>query len=204
MARILILFAHPALEKSRVHRRLVRVAPDLPGITFHDLYEAYPDFDIDVPCEQALLAAHDLIVLQHPFFWYSTPPLVKQWEDLVLEHGWAYGSHGAALHGKQMLNLITAGGGATAYRHDGYNRYTIREFLSPIEQTARLCGMDYLPPYIIHGTHRLTDSDIEAAAMRYRQLLTWLHDDQIDWETVRGFATLNDALEQTHPLLHGP
>jgi glutathione-regulated potassium-efflux system ancillary protein KefG len=56
--------------------------------------------------------------------------------------------------------------------------------------------MEYLPPYVIHGSHRLTARDIEAVAMRYCQLLTWMHDDQIDWEIVRGFATLGEALEQ--------
>ena len=100
---ILVLFAHPAFERSRVHRRLVDAVAELPGITFHDLYEAYPDFDVDVRREQKLLLEHDLVVLQHPFFWYSTPPLVKQWEDLVLEHGWAYGTGGNALHGKRLL-----------------------------------------------------------------------------------------------------
>ena len=35
-------------------------------MTFHDLYEAYPDFDIDVRREQALLLAHDVIVLPAP------------------------------------------------------------------------------------------------------------------------------------------
>jgi putative NADPH-quinone reductase len=40
MTQVLILFAHPALEKSRVHRRLVRAAQSVPGVTFHDLYEA--------------------------------------------------------------------------------------------------------------------------------------------------------------------
>ncbi|MBT8399663.1 MAG: NAD(P)H-dependent oxidoreductase, partial [Rhodothermia bacterium] len=152
MARTLILFAHPALEKSRVHRRLVRHLPDT-GITFHDLYEEYPDFAIDIEVEQKLLLDHDLIVLQHPFFWYSTPPLIKQWEDLVLEHGWAYGSSGDALRGKRVISLISTGGTAEAYRRDGYNRFTIRQFLAPIEQTVLLCGMDYLPPYVIHGTH---------------------------------------------------
>lgn len=29
--------------------------------------------------------------MQHPFYWYSTPALLKEWQDLVLEHGWAYG-----------------------------------------------------------------------------------------------------------------
>lgn len=194
MARVLILFAHPALEKSRVHRRLVHALPELPNLTFHDLYEAYPAFDIDVPREQKLLLEHDLIILQHPFFWYSTPPLIKQWEDLVLEHGWAYGSKGVALHGKRMLSVITAGGGASAYQHEGYNRFTIRELLAPLEQTAYLCKMEYLPPYVIHGTHRMTWPQIEQEAQRYRQLLTLLHDDAIDFDAIT-HDTLNAALE---------
>jgi glutathione-regulated potassium-efflux system ancillary protein KefG len=194
MARVLVLFAHPALEKSRVHRRLIDRMPALPGLTFHDLYEAYPDFDVDVPREQALLAAHDVVVLQHPLYWYSAPPLVKQWEDLVLEHGWAYGSEGTALAGKRLLCAITAGGGAAAYRHEGYNRFTIRELLAPIEQTARLCRMDYLPPYVVHGTHRLTDAEVEQAAERYRALLVRLHEDRLDHARAGRHATLNDAL----------
>lgn len=195
MARVLILFAHPALEKSRVHRRLVRAVPELPNLTFHDLYEEYPAFDIDVRREQTLLLEHDLIVLQHPFFWYSTPPLIKQWEDLVLEHGWAYGSKGVALRGKRMLSLITAGGGASAYQHEGYNRFTIRELLAPIEQTAYLCNMAYLPPYVIHGTHRMTEPVIEQEARRYRKLLALLHDDAIDFDAIGRHDTLNGALE---------
>jgi glutathione-regulated potassium-efflux system ancillary protein KefG len=196
MARVLILFAHPALEKSRVHRRLLRELDDLPGVTLHDLYEEYPAFDIDVPREQALLLAHDLIVLQHPFFWYSAPPLVKQWEDLVLEHGWAYGSAGNALRGKRLLSVITSGGGASAYQHQGYNRFTIRELLAPIEQTAVLCKMEYLPPYVIHGTHRMAEPEIAREAARYRQLLAARRDDRIDLAAARGHELLHGALEQ--------
>lgn len=198
MTRILILFAHPALEKSRVNRRLIRAVPTLTNLTFHDLYEAYPDYDIDVAHEQKLLLAHDLIILQHPFFWYSTPPIIKQWEDLVLEHNWAYGSKGTALRGKQLLSLITAGGTAGAYRSDGYNRYTIRQLLAPIEQTAVLCGMTYLPPYVIHGTHRLDDMQIEREAQRYGRLLTALHDDAIDLVAAQQFPYLNDAVAERY------
>jgi glutathione-regulated potassium-efflux system ancillary protein KefG len=196
MARVLLLFAHPALEKSRVHRRLVREAVDLDGVTFHDLYEEYHTFDIDVAREQQLLLAHDLIVLQHPFFWYSTPPIVKQWEDLVLEHGWAYGSTGTALRGKQLLSLVTTGGGSSAYQHEGYNRFTMRDLLSPLDQTAVLCGMAYLPPYIIHGTHRMTLDDIEREAAQYRRLLIALRDDRIPFAALRDLPLLNDALDE--------
>jgi glutathione-regulated potassium-efflux system ancillary protein KefG len=180
MARLLVLFAHPAFERSRVHRQLVARLPDDPRITFHDLYEAYPDFDIDVPREQALLLAHDVVVLQHPFFWYSTPPIIKQWEDLVLEHGWAYGREGTALHGKRIMHAITAGGRAAAYQHGGYNRFTMDELLAPLEQTAVLCGMRWLPPFVVHGTHRLTEDEISAEADRYAERIRGLVDDGVD------------------------
>ncbi len=161
MPRVLIEFAHPALERSRVHARLLAHLRSRPGLTLNDLYEHYPDFDIDVPREQALLVDHDVIVFQHPFFWYSTPPLLKQWEDLVLEHGWAYGRSGTALRGKHAMHIITAGGREEAYQHEGYNRFTMRELLAPLEQTAVLCGMTWVPPYVVHGTHRLTEAQIE-------------------------------------------
>ena len=194
MARVLILFAHPALEKSRVNRRLVAALPERPGLTFHDLYEAYPGFDVDVAREQALLLAHDLIVVQHPFYWYSAPPLLKQWEDLVLEHGWAYGSAGTALAGKRFLCVLTAGGGAAAYQREGYNRFTVRELLSPVEQTARLCRMEFVPPYVVHGTHQMTEADIARGAERYGGLGAALHDDRVDLAAAARHATLNDAL----------
>lgn len=199
MARVLVLFAHPALEKSRVNRALVAVVPALrrrlPGLTFHDLYEAYPDFGVDVAHEQALLVAHDVVVLHHPFYWYSTPPLVKQWEDLVLEHGWAYGSQGRMLEGKRLLNVVTVGGGAAAYGPEGYNRFTVRQLLAPIEQTARLCRMTYLPPWVVHGTHRLSDAEVSDTAGRYAALLTRLHDDRLDEGALAGAELGNGILD---------
>lgn len=191
MARILVLFAHPALERSRVHRKLLERIPRREGVTLHDLYERYPDFDVDVRREQELLLAHDLVLLQHPFYWYSTPALVKQWEDLVLEHGWAYGSGGTALRGKRMASVVSTGGGASAYSREGLNRYTVRELLAPVEQTARLCGLDYMPPYLIQGTHRMTEGDIEIAAEAYGATLEALLDDRIDLEAWRGANSLD-------------
>ncbi|MCE2901673.1 MAG: NAD(P)H-dependent oxidoreductase [Gemmatimonas sp.] len=172
--RVLLLFAHPALERSRVHRRLLAEARTMPGITVHDLYEAYPDFDVDVRREQALLAAHDVLVVQCPFYWYSTPALVKQWQDLVLEHGWAYGREGTALTGKCWLQIVSAGGGANAYTPGGRNRMSVAQLLAPLENTALLCRMQWLPPHVIHGTHAMTPTDIEAEAVRYRGLLASL------------------------------
>ncbi|HJK99230.1 MAG TPA: NAD(P)H-dependent oxidoreductase [Polyangiaceae bacterium LLY-WYZ-14_1] len=193
--RVLVLFAHPALEASRVNRRLVAAARGVAGITVRDLYELYPDYDVDVSSEQAALLAHDVYVFQHPLYWYSVPPLVKQWLDLVLEHGWAYGPNGHALRGKRVIHAITAGGGEAAYQADGTNRFTVTELLRPLEQTAVLCNMAWLPPFVAHGTHRMRRDEMDAHAADYRRLLEALRDDAFDEDAARQFPRVNAALD---------
>ena len=100
MNKILILFGHPAVKRSTINAALRKAVENLEGITFHDLYASYPDFLIDVVHEQKLCESHDIIIFQHPFYWYSTPAIIKEWFDLVLEHTWAYGETGTALAGK--------------------------------------------------------------------------------------------------------
>lgn len=180
MTKVLVLFAHPALEKSRVHERLVGSVPGHPDVHFHDLYEAYPRLDVDVRREQELLLEHDVVVFQFPFYWYSTPPMLKQWQDLVLEHGWAYGSEGTALRGKAWMCAVSAGAQASAYAPDGYNGMTVRQLLAPLERTAILCGMRYLPPWVVYGTHRLGEKGIAHARTYYEALLTELTDGRLD------------------------
>jgi glutathione-regulated potassium-efflux system ancillary protein KefG len=174
MPRVLVLFAHPRLEKSRANARLLRHLPQIPDLTLHDLYERYPDFAVDVDAEQALLLGHDIFVWHHPLYWYSAPPLVKQWIDLVLSFGWAYGPGGTALRGKRMGHVVTTGGAAAAYQPDGYHGFTLDEFLRPLQRTVTLCGMSWLPPFAIHGTHRLTEDALEREAERYAIYLTSL------------------------------
>jgi glutathione-regulated potassium-efflux system ancillary protein KefG len=189
--RILILFAHPALQKSRVNRRLIEYVRDIDGVAFHDLYEEYPDFHINVKHEQKLLTENDIIVFHHPVFWFSVPALLKEWMDLVLEHGWAYGKGGRALKGKKLLSVISTGARETLYRRESYNRHTIGEFLAPINQTAYVCGMEYLPPFVVHGTHMITKEETAAQGESYRRIITALRDGKIDLEAAKEFPRLN-------------
>jgi glutathione-regulated potassium-efflux system ancillary protein KefG len=195
LKKILIIFAHPALQKSRVNKVLIEDLPNKESITFHDIYQTYPELDIDVPTEKVLLEKHDIIVLQHPFFWYSTPAILKEWQDLVLEHGWAYGSEGNALKNKILFNVITTGGRKEAYCENGYNNYTVRQLLSPIEQTANLCKMIFLPPYVIHGTNSITEEEVHQHRDEYYQLLNLLANDQIDIRKARMSNYLNDFVK---------
>lgn len=194
MNKVLIVFAHPRLENSRVNRALIDRLPDDENVTFHDLYEQFPDFNIDVNLEKLLLAEHDVLVWHHPLYWYSAPSLLKQWIDIVLEYGWAYGPHGDVLQGKFVFNALTSGGARDVYSKTGRNRFTIREFLAPFEQTARLCGMNYLPPFAVQGTHKISDEDLERAAESYRSLIDWLVKTDLADVDFGQFEFLNDWL----------
>ncbi|MFO7570697.1 MAG: NAD(P)H-dependent oxidoreductase [Smithellaceae bacterium] len=194
MNRILILFAHPRFEKSKTNRALVAGIQGIEGVLFHDLYEEYPDFNIDVEREKSLLGAHDVMIWHFPFYMYSAPALLKQWMDTVLEYGWAHGSKGNALKGKLCLVALTAGGTRQVYAADGHNRYTIRDFLVPFEQTAVLCKMIYLPPFVVHGTHLLTREGLADHAVSYHALLRHLAAGEMNPETLRACEYSNDWL----------
>ena len=194
MRKILILFAHPRLESSRINIRLLEKIPAAGNITLHDLYETYPNFNIDIGFEKKLLLEHEIVVWHHPFYWYSAPPLLKQWIDLVLEYGWAYGTGGDKLKGKIIFNAITTGGNADAYCPQGYNCYTITDFMHPFEQTARLCLMDYLPPFTVMGTHKMNAEQIERSAGDYERLLNIMSNGDFDLEKARTAKYLNEIL----------
>jgi glutathione-regulated potassium-efflux system ancillary protein KefF len=157
-----VLAAHPNWRESRVNRHLLERARQVPGVQVRDLYAVYPDYDIDVPAEQAAVQAAQLIVLLHPIQWYSMPALMKLWLDEVLRHGWAYGRGGTALEGKDLWLVATTGGAEASYHPQGYNRYFFDAFLPAYEQTAALCGMRFLPPLMLHGAHRAGRQEIEA------------------------------------------
>lgn len=193
MRKILILFAHPRLEKSRTNNSLLKFIPDEPNITLHDLYELYPDFNIDIEHEKKLLTEHEVIVWHHPFYWYSCPPLMKQWIDMVLEFGWAYGPGGTALKDKLIFNTITTGGAREAYHREGRNRFTLRELLYPFEQTAHLCKMIYLPPFAVQGTHRLTDEEILQFGEQYTILLRKFSGESLNIDKLKQVGFLNDV-----------
>jgi glutathione-regulated potassium-efflux system ancillary protein KefG len=192
--KIAILFFHPLSHKSRVNKVLIDSVRDLDGVTVRDMYDLYPDFHIDVKDEQQILLDHDIIIWQHPFYWYSSPSLLKEWIDLVLEHGFAYGRTGTALLGKQVLTAISTGGRHEAYIPDGNHRFAIRQLLAPFEQTVHLCHMEYLPPFVLHGTHLLDKEDIAKAGSSYRKLILLLRDGETNLDQLRNLEYINHIL----------
>ena len=178
--RLLVLAAHPRPRQSVVQRAMLAAIAGLRDIAVRDLYAVYPDFMIDARAEQALLVEHDLVVLQHPLYWYSSPAIVKEWLDVVLEEGWAYGPGGTRLNGKFLMSALSTGGPTEAYHSKGRNRFAVRQLLAPYDQTAYLCGMGWLEPFVVHAGRNVEAAVLSGRTERYRELLLGLRDDRLD------------------------
>ncbi|MCB1041554.1 MAG: NAD(P)H-dependent oxidoreductase [Acidobacteria bacterium] len=175
--RILILFAHPSPHRSEVNRPMFVASKSLAHVTAVDLYREYPTFCIDIDREQQRLREHDVLIFHFPLYWYSTPSLLKEWQDLVLEYGFAYGHEGKALAGKQFMCALSASGPEKAYHADGYNHFTIRELLQPLEQMADFVGMTYLPPFTLFGARSaVEDKRLSRHIAQWTALLNGLGD----------------------------
>ena len=195
--KLLILFAHPSLDRSEVNAELLQVSRSVEGVSVVDLYAEYPSYQIDIDREQQRLLEHDALIFMFPLYWYSTPSILKEWQDLVLEYGFAYGQEGTALKGKLFLCALTAGGPHKAYCQEGFNHYTIRELLRPLEQTATLCGLRYLAPFALFGSRTaVEESRVDAHLEQWRKTLEALRDRRFDIDAARELPRLNPYLEQ--------
>ena len=173
-APVLLIFAHPYPDRSIANRKLLEAVESLRGVAVRSLYDLYPTFDVDVSSEQAALRAAQVLVLQHPMYWYSVPSLLKHWFDKVLARGFAYGQGGKALWGKRCLWVVTTGGDERAFSAHGMHGRPFREFMPVVEQTALFCGMSWEEPLAVYGAHRLPPEELELAARDYRDRLAAL------------------------------
>ena len=190
--KTLVLVAHPNLSQSKINSRWVEALHRADGVTVHDLTTvAGPELKFDVEMEQDLLLAHDRIVLQFPFYWYSAPPVMKAWMDQVLTYGFAYGPGGDKLGGRSFVIAVSTGGPADSYHAGGYNNFSMDEFLKPFQQTALLAHMTYLRPFVFHGMATATIEQIEASVP---EMLTHITDPELD-PAVRQAKLLQELAE---------
>lgn len=167
-----VLVFHPNLADSRVNAALARAARTAHGVRVRDMYSLYPESRVDVAMEHEVLSAADRIVLQFPMYWYSSPALLKQYLDDVLTYGWAYGSNGTALRGKDLLIAVSPGGDAGKYTQEGEVGFSVDELLSPFHATSNLIRTNYLAPFITAGTMSISTQDLAAQCERYIHALT--------------------------------
>lgn len=194
MNKILLIVAHPALEKSRNNIRLIKAAEQLDQVIIRDLYELYPRFSINTKKEQEYLEQSDIIILQHPFYWYSIPALMKQYLDMVFTHGWAYGKGGGKLEGKILFNAITTSGTRESYNWEEHNRFPLSSYMIPYNQLAHVCKMQYLPPFVLHESGKADALAATKHAKQFKSLLKICTSQETDFDSMKKLEYLNDCI----------
>lgn len=180
MPKTLILLFHRDLSASRANAALAAAADSLPGVDVIDMAALYPDgIDMvrDGECEAARLLSADRIVLQFPIQWYSTPALLKAWQDAVLTRMFylAYEQEGRLLEGTPLMIAATAGNVPEAYRPDGRNLFPMIDLLAPLRATAHRCGLGWSAPFIVYQADKLSPEALGQAAADYEAALAgWI------------------------------
>lgn len=172
MTTTLVLVFHPDLARSHANAALVRAAATVPGVTVIDMTATRsegPNAFPDTAAQAALLLAADRIVLQFPLQWYSTPPLLKEWMDVVLTRMvyLAFDQEGRHLRGKPLMIAATAGNRASSYQRGGANLMPLRDLLAPLWATANRCGLVMAEPFLLYEADELTPAERDVAAADY-------------------------------------
>ena len=167
----LIIVCHLALADSNAQRFLWESLP-AEGVTWHHLESVYPDGQIDQEAEQQQLLQYDRVIFQFPFYWYSSPALLKQWQDVVLTDGFAYGTEGGRLSGKELGLVLALGVNEREYQAGGREGFTISELTRPYQAMATKCGMMFLQTLAISKFDYMNDSKKKELLIAYQQYLT--------------------------------
>jgi glutathione-regulated potassium-efflux system ancillary protein KefG len=177
MQKTLIILAHPNMAESRLNKALIDAVKNEPHITIHDLYPIYKTVEaIDVTKEQEILLSHDRVVFQFPLYWYSTPGLLKDWQDKVLTYGFAYGKEGNKLKDKVFKIVVTTGAPDYAFNAGGWNNFSIDELLRPIQQMATVTQMIFTPTFSLNGALGISDEELGVKTQEFISIMhkeTW-------------------------------
>ena len=176
--KTLIIVTHPDINSSLINKRWIEELTRYPKkFTVHELYKAYPDEKINVEAEQRLIEQHDKIVFQFPFYWFSSPPLLKKWLDEVLTYGWAYGSKsGYKVSGKIVALAISAGIDERQFARSEKYKYTLQELTRPFELSFEYVKADYQPLFAYYGIELNASKEwIEASVPLYLNFLESLN-----------------------------
>lgn len=173
MSKTLILIFHPDLAASRANRALAQAAARVPGVEIVDVAARCPAGRIDTDVEVAELLSADRLVLQFPIRWYSTPPLMKAWQDLVLTRMMyiAPQTEGARLAGVPVMVAATAGNYRGAYGPEGVNLFPLAELLKPLAATANRCGLAWSEPHLVYEADKVGPDQLAQEGERYAERL---------------------------------
>lgn len=179
--KTLVIISHPEINESGSQQYLLHSVPETESVTIHHLEGIYPDGKINIKNEQQLLQDHDRILFQFPFYWYSSPSMLKEWQDQVLEEHFAYGHRGNKLANKEFGLILVIGIGEKEYQAGGKEGFSLSELTTPYRALAKKTGMRYIKPLTIYQFSYMKEEEKMDLLIRYQQWLTMDKSDSLKW-----------------------
>lgn len=139
-------------------------------------------FAADIQSEIDRLFAADMLILQFPMWWYSTPAILKGWIDRVFAFGVTYDFgrtwDQGVMRGKRAMLSLTTSAPSSTFLPDGRNG-DIEKILWPLHGgVLALCGYEVLQPFIAHSVGWIGDDARAAILEEYRDRLRTIEQDE--------------------------
>ncbi|MDH3510824.1 MAG: NAD(P)H-dependent oxidoreductase [Gammaproteobacteria bacterium] len=153
-------------------------------------------FADDVQGEIDRLLAADMLILQFPMWWHSTPAILKGWIDRVFAFGVTYDFgrtwDRGVMQGKRAMLSLTTSAPPTTFLPDGRNG-DLEQILWPLHGgVLALCGYDVLQPFVAYSVGSIDADGREAILQAYAERLRNIETDQPMF-----FHTLDDYDEHS-------
>jgi len=122
----------------------------------------------------------DLLILNFPLFWFSTPAILKGWIDRVLVSGLTYGGKRfydrGGLQGKKAMVTLTLGGRAHMFGEDGVHGRLEDMLRHLLRGTLYSTGMSVLPTFVAWHVPYISDEARKDYLKAYEQRLGQLNE----------------------------
>ncbi|MHC8319967.1 NAD(P)H-dependent oxidoreductase [Pseudomonas sp. GB2N2] len=153
----------------------------------------------DIQQELDKLLWADLLILNFPIYWFSTPAILKGWIDRVLVSGVCYGGKRfydqGGLAGKKALVTVTLGGRQHMFG-EGAIHGPLEDMLRPLLRgTLAYVGLDVLPPFVAWHVPYISAEAREQFLVDYRQRL-----ENLEQDSPLEFPRLSQFDEALYPL----
>ncbi|WP_336932576.1 NAD(P)H-dependent oxidoreductase [Acinetobacter bereziniae] len=144
----LLILGHPYYTRSIANKTIVNELTDkYPDLEVRDIFQRYPDYQIDVAAEQQALLRHETVILQYPMFWFNMPAILKLWFDEVFSYQFAYGSQGDKLKNKKVLLSMTVGQSEKNLINEHEN--LIESFLKSVHHSIQYSQMNLSGTFLL-------------------------------------------------------
>ena len=148
MAKVLVISAHPHMERSLMNKTILEELKNFSAVSIHDIAEGC--CHVDVAAEQAALKEADTLVFQFPVYWFNAPALLKHWYEEVFTPDFAHGEGATGLKGKKLILSATVGAPEAAYSAEGLG-HSLKEFFANFYTMAAMTGMEMAEPVVSYG-----------------------------------------------------